>query len=97
MASVPESALPDVFISYQQKLMASVSAYAVTVAEKSRRTGFSWAIAASAVLIVCIGATVSLMRPNRGRSLAFAETFILLVAVAAVVVACALTFPGSAA
>ena len=55
------------------------------------------AIAASAVLIVCIGATVSLMRPNRGRSLAFAETFILLVAVAAVVVACALTFPGSAA
>ena len=55
------------------------------------------AIAASAVLIVCIGVTVSLIRPNRGLSLALAETFILLAAVAAVVVACALTFPGSAA
>lgn len=55
------------------------------------------AIATSAVLIVCIGVTVSLMRPNRGFSLALAETFVLLAAVAAVVVACALTFPGSAA
>ncbi len=53
------------------------------------------AIAASAVLIVCIGVVVSAMRPNRGRVLALTETFTLLAVVAAVVVACALTFPGS--
>lgn len=43
-------ALPDVFLRYQQQLMASVSAHAVTVVEKSRRTGYSWAAAAIAAL-----------------------------------------------
>ncbi len=42
--------LPDVFLSYQQELMSSVSHHAVTVVEKSRRTGYSWAIAADAAL-----------------------------------------------
>lgn len=43
-------ALPDVFLTYQQRLMVSVSQHAVVVWEKSRRTGFSWAMAAVAVL-----------------------------------------------
>ena len=38
------------FLTYQQKLMSSVSHNAVTVAEKSRRTGYSWALGAIAVL-----------------------------------------------
>lgn len=42
--------LPDVFLPYQQELMSSVSHHAVTVVEKSRRTGYSWAIAADAAL-----------------------------------------------
>ncbi|MBR0644000.1 hypothetical protein [Plastoroseomonas hellenica] len=42
--------LPAVFMTYQQELMSSVSAYAVTVVEKSRRTGYSWAAAAIAAL-----------------------------------------------
>ncbi|WP_431281648.1 hypothetical protein ACQW02_19880 [Humitalea sp. 24SJ18S-53] len=42
--------LPEVFLPYQQDLMASVSHHAVTVAEKSRRTGFTWAVAAVAAL-----------------------------------------------
>jgi hypothetical protein len=37
------------------------------------------------------------MRPNRGRMLALAETFGLLLAVAVVVLACALFLPGSTA
>lgn len=44
------SIMPDVFLTYQQALMSSVSTHAVTVVEKSRRTGYSWAIAAEAVL-----------------------------------------------
>lgn len=43
-------ALPDVFLPYQQALMASVGAHAVTVVEKSRRTGYSWAAGAIAAL-----------------------------------------------
>lgn len=42
--------LPDVFLPYQQRLMAAMGKYGVTVAEKSRRTGYSWAAAAAAVL-----------------------------------------------
>lgn len=42
--------LPDVFLSYQQQLMTGISHHAVVVWEKSRRTGFSWAVAAEAVL-----------------------------------------------
>lgn len=43
-------ALPEVFLGYQQQLMASVSHHVVTVVEKSRRTGYSWAAAAIAAL-----------------------------------------------
>ncbi|MBR0681924.1 hypothetical protein GXW74_15625 [Roseomonas eburnea] len=43
-------ALPDVFLPYQQALMASVGAHPVTVVEKSRRTGYSWAAGAIAAL-----------------------------------------------
>lgn len=42
--------VPSVFLSYQQELMSTVSHYAVTVVEKSRRTGYSWAAGAIAVL-----------------------------------------------
>lgn len=42
--------LPDVFLPYQQELMSTVSAHAVTVVEKSRRTGYSWAAGAVAAL-----------------------------------------------
>ena len=41
-------ALPDVFLSYQQQLWASVAANALSAHEKSRRTGFSWALGAIA-------------------------------------------------
>lgn len=44
------AALPPVFLPYQQALMASVAAHAVTVVEKSRRTGYSWAAGAIAAL-----------------------------------------------
>ncbi len=40
--------LPDVFLPYQQELWQSVDRNAVTVIEKSRRTGYSWALAAVA-------------------------------------------------
>jgi phage FluMu gp28-like protein len=42
------TALPDVFLPYQQRLWACVDAHDVSVHEKSRRTGFSWAVAAIA-------------------------------------------------
>jgi phage FluMu gp28-like protein len=42
--------LPDVFLAYQKRLMTSVAAYSVVVAEKSRRIGYSWAAAAIAGL-----------------------------------------------
>ena len=44
------SALPAVFLPYQQALMAAAAAYPVVVVEKSRRTGYSWAAAAIAAL-----------------------------------------------
>ncbi len=46
-----EPELPPVFLKYQQELMTTVSHNAVTVVEKSRRTGYSWAAAAIAVLM----------------------------------------------
>jgi phage FluMu gp28-like protein len=42
--------LPEVLLPYQQRVLASTSEYAVTVCEKSRRIGVTWAIAADAVL-----------------------------------------------
>jgi phage FluMu gp28-like protein len=43
-----EEALPDVFLPYQQRLWRAVDGHQVVVVEKSRRTGFSWAVAAIA-------------------------------------------------
>lgn len=40
--------LPPVFLPYQQRFWAAIDANPVTVEEKSRRTGFSWAVAAVA-------------------------------------------------
>jgi hypothetical protein len=52
MASMP--ALPDgadgVLLGYQRQLLATVSAHAVTVYEKSRRIGATWGVGAQAVL-----------------------------------------------
>ena len=42
------TALPDLFLPYQQRLWQAVDAHALSVHEKSRRTGFSWAAAAIA-------------------------------------------------
>jgi phage FluMu gp28-like protein len=50
LAAPAESRLPAVFLRYQQQLMVTVSIHAVTVIEKSRRTGYSWAAAAVAVI-----------------------------------------------
>jgi phage FluMu gp28-like protein len=44
------SSLPTVLLPYQQELLAAVTREAVTAVEKSRRTGYSWAIAYQAVL-----------------------------------------------
>ncbi len=42
--------VPDVLLPYQQTLLATTAENQVTVVEKSRRTGFTWAIGADAVL-----------------------------------------------
>jgi phage FluMu gp28-like protein len=47
---VSGASLPDVFLTYQQRLMRAVARCPVTVVEKSRRTGYSWAAAAIAAL-----------------------------------------------
>lgn len=44
------SDLPPVFLKFQADLMNSVSHYAVTVVEKSRRTGYSWSAGAIAAM-----------------------------------------------
>ena len=41
-------ATPDVFLPYQQRMWSAIDAHPVVVEEKSRRTGFSWAVAAVA-------------------------------------------------
>ena len=42
--------LPDVFLPYQQRLAVAVSAAELLVVEKSRRTGFSWALGGIAAM-----------------------------------------------
>jgi VIT1/CCC1 family predicted Fe2+/Mn2+ transporter len=54
-------------------------------------------ITVCSLIVIAIGAAVSAMRPNRGRSLALAETFGLLALVAVVVVICGLLLPGGTA
>jgi VIT1/CCC1 family predicted Fe2+/Mn2+ transporter len=55
------------------------------------------AITCSITICVLIGAVVALMRPNRSRMLALAETYAVLGAIFLVVLACGLFLPGSAA
>ena len=43
-----EAAIPPVFLPYQQRLWQAIDTHNVTVIEKSRRTGYSWAVAAVA-------------------------------------------------
>jgi phage FluMu gp28-like protein len=45
-----EGGIPTALISYQQRLLATTAAHQVTVVEKSRRTGITWAAGADAVL-----------------------------------------------
>ncbi len=44
------TALPDVFLPYQQELMAEVDRNVLIAVEKSRRTGYTWTVAAIAVM-----------------------------------------------
>jgi phage FluMu gp28-like protein len=46
----PIDATPDILLGFQKRLLATVAANAVTVCEKSRRIGVTWAIGALAVL-----------------------------------------------
>lgn len=49
--AITDGFLPDVFLTYQQKLMATAFSPAqVIVVEKSRRTGYSWALGAISML-----------------------------------------------
>lgn len=42
--------LPDVLMTFQKTLLASTSTYSITVADKARRTGATWAVSGDAVL-----------------------------------------------
>ncbi|MBB4302340.1 phage FluMu gp28-like protein [Rhodobium orientis] len=52
--------IPDVLLGYQKALLASTAQHHVTVVEKSRRTGATWALGADAVL------TSAASRPDGG-------------------------------
>lgn len=68
---------PAVFLPYQQELMETVSAHAVTVVEKSRRTGYSWAAAAIAALAAAKSRTAGGMNVfYMGYNLEMAREFI---------------------
>lgn len=55
------------------------------------------AVAQSVIICVLIGVVVATLRPNRRLGLALLETFGVLAAIFAVVLACGLVLPGSAA
>lgn len=55
------------------------------------------AVAGSVVICVCIGVAVAFLRPHKSVPLALLETFGVLAAIFAVVLACGLFLPGSAA
>ena len=55
------------------------------------------AVASSVVICVMIAVAVALLRPHRGTGLALLETFGVLSLIFAVVLACGLFLPGSAA
>lgn len=48
---LPDATRPEILLSYQKKLLTTVSHHAVTVCEKSRRIGVTWGIGAQAVLL----------------------------------------------
>jgi phage FluMu gp28-like protein len=48
--AIAAGAIPDVLIEYQKKLLSTTAVSQVTVCEKSRRTGMTWAAGADAVL-----------------------------------------------
>lgn len=58
-AVVENGTLPDVFLEYQKELLSSTATYALTVTDKSRRIGATWAVAADAVLTSASDATAS--------------------------------------
>ena len=45
-----DNELPDILLKHQKELLASVSEYSVTVSDKSRRAGFTWAMGSISVL-----------------------------------------------
>jgi phage FluMu gp28-like protein len=46
----PDATLDKILLPYQQKLLATVAAFDVTIVEKSRRTGATWGVGSYAVL-----------------------------------------------
>jgi VIT1/CCC1 family predicted Fe2+/Mn2+ transporter len=55
------------------------------------------AVAESVIVCICIGITVSMLRPKRGLGLALAETFSIMATVLGVVLLLGLVLPGGAA
>jgi phage FluMu gp28-like protein len=49
-AELAGAALPDILLPFQKELLQSTAQHSLTVAEKSRRTGATWGVAADAVL-----------------------------------------------
>jgi phage FluMu gp28-like protein len=65
MQQAAPASLPDVFLPYQQALWAAIDANDLVVAEKSRRTGFSWALGGIAA------ATAALQRGAGGQDVLY--------------------------
>ena len=59
VTELANAARGDVFLPYQQELMEAVATQAVTVVEKSRRTGYSWALGAVATLTASAAKTAA--------------------------------------
>ena len=49
-AALDGKSLPDILLPYQAELLRTTATHRVTVVEKSRRTGYTWGVAADAVL-----------------------------------------------
>lgn len=71
------SKLPDVLLTYQQQLLATTAVHRVVVVEKSRRTGYTWAVGADAVLSAAASRSASGMNVYyMGYNLEMARDFI---------------------
>lgn len=69
--------LPAVLLTYQQQLLATTAICDVTVVEKSRRTGYTWAVAADAVLCAAASRSAGGMKVYyMGYNLEMARDFI---------------------